>query len=102
MTPEGKVKKQVRATLDYFGAYYFLPATGGYGRSGVPDIVACYRGRFIGIEVKAGSNVPTALQQRELAIIKKKGGIAMVVNEDSLDELHDLLCNLSSCNEEIS
>lgn len=101
MTPEGAVKKQVRATLDYFGAYYFLPATGGYGRSGVPDIVACYRGRFIGIEVKAGSNEPTALQQRELAIIKKKGGIAVVVNEGSLDALHDLLCGLSSCDEEV-
>ena len=96
-TPEGAVKKQVRATLDYFGAYYFFPATGGYGRSGVPDIVACYNGRFIAIEVKAGDNPLTALQQRELAMIKKRGGVALVVNEKTLDELHDTLCGMSSC-----
>jgi Holliday junction resolvase len=97
MTPEGKVKKQVRATLDYFGAYYFSPATGGYGRSGVPDIVACYNGRFIAIEVKAGDNQPTALQQRELAMIQKRGGVALVINETTLDELHDTLCSMSGC-----
>lgn len=97
MTPEGKVKKQIKATLDYFGAYYFFPATGGYGRSGVPDIIACYNGRFIGIEVKAGGNPPTALQQRELAMIKKRRGIALVIDETKLDELHDLLCDLSIC-----
>lgn len=95
MTPEGKVKKQVKAILDYFGAYYFSPATGGYGRSGVPDIVACYNGKFIGLEIKAGKNQPTALQQRELATIKKRGGISMVINEGKLDALHDLLCDLS-------
>ncbi len=95
MTPEGKVKKQVKAILDYFGVYYFFPATGGYGRSGVPDIVACYKGRFIGIEVKAGDNQPTALQQRELAMINKRGGIGVVINETKLDKLHDLFSGLT-------
>lgn len=91
MTPEGKVKKQVRAILDYFGAYYFFPATGGYGRSGVPDIVGCLNGRFFGIEIKAGKNAPTALQERELATIRAKGGLAVVVNEHSLDALYNAL-----------
>jgi len=43
MTPEAKVKKQVTRQLDAMGAYYFYPVTGGYGKSGVPDIVGCYR-----------------------------------------------------------
>ena len=50
MTPEAKVKKVVSKQLKELGAYYFYPATGGYGRSGVPDIVGCYRGMFFGIE----------------------------------------------------
>jgi len=45
-TPEGKVKDKVVGILKTAGAYYFFPATGGFGRSGVPDIVACYRGRL--------------------------------------------------------
>lgn len=38
-TPEGKVKKRVKEILDAMDAYYFMPTTAGYGRSGVPDIV---------------------------------------------------------------
>ena len=91
MTPEGAVKKQVRKILDAHGVYYFFPATHGYGRSGVPDVVCCHRGRFIGIECKAGRGVPTPLQQRELRKIEEAGGVALVVNEANLDELERVL-----------
>jgi Holliday junction resolvase len=90
MTPEGKVKKKVVDILKAAGAYYFFPATGGYGRSGVPDIIVCFKGRFIGIECKAGDNTPTALQQRELMRIIDAGGSAFVVNEESLNALVDI------------
>ena len=75
MTPEAKVKKAVKKMLDDRGAYYFMPATGGYGRSGVPDIVACFNSIFIGIECKSGSNKPTALQEAELRKISAVGVI---------------------------
>ena len=52
-TPESKVKKRVVDMLKSYGMYFFYPVTGGYGKSGVPDIVACWQGRFIGIEGKA-------------------------------------------------
>jgi hypothetical protein len=68
ITPEKKVKNKVVALLKERGAYYFFPATYGMGRSGVPDMVVCYKG-FIGVECKAGNNKPTALQLRELAAI---------------------------------
>ena len=48
-TPESKVKRVVTNQLKDIGAYYFYSATGGYGRSGVPDIVGCYLGQFFGI-----------------------------------------------------
>ena len=67
--------------------YHFMPATGGYGRSGVPDIVGCYRGCFFAIECKAGDNKTTALQERELKQIRDAGGMACVINENNLDEL---------------
>jgi len=90
MTPESKVKKKVVDILRAAGAYYFFPATGGFGRSGVPDIIVCFKGRFIGIECKAGDNTPTALQQRELMRIIDAGGSAFVVNEESLNTLVDI------------
>ena len=81
MTPEKKVKQKVAKLLKEAGAYYFFPATGGYGRSGVPDIVGCLDGKFFGIECKAGKNTTTALQELELRKIRESGGRAFVVNE---------------------
>jgi len=86
-TPEAKVKKKVVALLQQYGIYYFYPVTGGYGASGVPDIVACWHGYFLGIECKAGNNKPTALQMKNLQAIQTAGGRAMVINEATLPEL---------------
>ena len=90
MTPEAKVKKKVVAQLKEMGAYYFYPVTGGYGFSGVPDIVGCYKGIFFGIECKAGSNKPTALQDKNLTDIRNQKGIAVVINEKNMSSVRNL------------
>lgn len=90
MTPEAKVKAKVYKILKEKKIYYFTPQTGGYGRSGVPDIICCYRGIFIGIECKAGNNKPTPLQEAEMEKIRAAGGKTFVINENNLHEL-DLL-----------
>lgn len=95
LTPEVKVKRVVVAQLKELGAYYFYPVTGGYGTSGVPDIVGCYKGVFFGIECKAGKNKPTALQQNNLDAINKADGIAMLVNEQNMHEVKDILERLT-------
>jgi len=91
MTPEKKVKQAVVAILKEFKAYYFYPVSGGYGMSGVPDIVVCFLGRFIGIECKAGINKPTALQEVNLNNIREQGGIALVINEDNIQLVRKIL-----------
>lgn len=91
MTPEAKVKKVVVQQLKDMGAYYFYPVTGGYGRSGVPDIIGCYNGIFFGIECKAGKNKPTPLQVKNLDDIANAGGLAMVVNEDNMRQVREAI-----------
>lgn len=86
-TPEAKVKATVVAQLKELGAYYFYPVTGGFGSSGVPDIVGCYKGRFFGIECKANGNKPTELQKMNLKKIEEEGGIAIVVDEGNAKEI---------------
>lgn len=90
-TPEGKVKANVTKILKDYGVYYFFPATHGFGRSGVPDIICCYKGRFIGIECKAGKGTTTALQERELRNIDTAGGIAVVINETNINDVKTIL-----------
>jgi len=98
-TPESKVKDKVVAQLKRLGAYYFYPVTGGYGSSGVPDIVVCHRGRFIGIECKAGRNKPTKLQELNLKQIADAGGIALVINEENVNDVAHILGDTDDTND---
>lgn len=91
MTPEKKVKNKAVKHLKELGCYYFYPVTGGYGGSGVPDICGCCNGRFFGIECKAGKKKPTPLQEKNLQEIIEAGGIAVVVNEENVDQVRDYL-----------
>ena len=99
MTPEAKVKKKVRGTLKALGAYYVMPVTSGYGSSGAPDFLVCWRSLFFGIECKAGKNTTTALQDLNIDAIRKAGGKAIVINEDNADQLeswmraHEIISN---------
>ena len=86
-TPESKVKKKVVDLLKRYDAYFFYPVTGGYGRSGVPDIVCCWKSRFIGIECKAKGNQPTELQIKNLADIASQGGISIIIDETGIGML---------------
>lgn len=90
-TPEKKVKKKVRAILDELGAYYIMPVTGGYGSQGAPDFLVCLKGRFVGIETKAGKGKTTALQDLNLQKIRDAGGVALVIYETDIEVLRHKL-----------
>ena len=90
MTPEAKVKKKVAEQLKQLERITSTN-TGGYGRSGVPDIVGCYRGNFFAFECKAGTNKPTALQLKNLSDIDVAGGISCVVNEENMMDIEKIL-----------
>jgi len=83
MTPEGKVKKKVKEYLVSIGAWYYMPVSNGMGRSGCPDILICYKGRFMAFETKAPGKLKntTPNQDREIAGINKAGGMAIVVDD---------------------
>jgi Holliday junction resolvase len=95
-TPESKVKQTCVDIIKSHGAYYFFPVMGGFGRSGIPDIIVCHRGRFLAIECKAGSNKPTALQEREMLLIRNAGGSAIVIREDNFHVLRTWLQNANT------
>lgn len=95
LTPERKIKTKVSKLLKERGAYHFYPVASMYGSAGIPDIIACYQGKFIGIECKAGRNAVTALQEHNLDLITRAGGISLVVRDD-LTELIAVLDRLNT------
>jgi len=93
MTPEGRVKAEIKKILneDAPQVWYYMPVQTGYGRAGIPDFIICAWGRFLAVEAKAGKGKVTAHQQRELARIVAAHGGALVINETNLGVLRETL-----------
>jgi hypothetical protein len=90
-TPESAVKKKIKAMLKEHGVYFAMPVGSGYGHAGVPDFLCCIRGLFFSVEAKAGKGTTTALQDAEMDRIRAAGGIALVINENNINDLKEFL-----------
>lgn len=80
MTPEGKVKEQVKKLLKEHGAYWHCPVQNGMGAPSL-DFVGCHLGKFFAVETKAANKQPTPRQKSTIADMRKAGGTVFVVNE---------------------
>ena len=65
--------------------FFWKEHGGPYGASGIPDIICCYKGRFLGLEVKLPNGKLTELQKRAIEKINRAGGIACRV--ESVEEV---------------
>ena len=67
-TPEGRLKKAIKDLLNGCGAFWSMIPEGSYAKTGDPDMVACYKGCYIAIEAKAGSQQSDwqKLRQRQI------------------------------------
>ena len=90
-TPESKIKKKVHALLKEHGAYAVNYIGGQYANAGTPDILVCYKKRFMGVECKAGRGKLTMLQFKNLRDITTAGGTSLVINETNLQDLQEAL-----------
>ena len=89
MTPEGKLQDAVQAYLNARKIFNFRTQM-GYN-SGYPDIIAIYKGYFIGIELKRPDKkgVATEQQSKFVEYIRNANGIAGIV--ESIEDLESLL-----------
>lgn len=92
MAAEKNFENKIKAELKNRNAW-FLKYWGGaaYTKSGIPDILACYKGYFLGIEVKAQHGKPSELQLYNLKKIDESGGFAILLYPDSFDLFKQLL-----------
>lgn len=91
-TPEGKIKRKI---VDWIkrtwpNSYVIRYPAGMFGRTGVPDLICCIDGLFIGIEVKTETNDPTKLQMNELIKIKSASGISVLIRGFDIGKLEKL------------
>lgn len=76
---EAPITKKIMKTLKAMGAFCYKTHGAADSQRGLPDIVVCYRGRFMGLEVKRSGRRATPLQAHTLEQIKLAGGVASVV-----------------------
>lgn len=75
---EGALVTKIKMYLKDKGAYVEKIWGGGFQAAGIPDLIACYKGRFLGIEVKLDYNKPSEIQKAKLKLINKSGGVGIV------------------------
>lgn len=89
MTPEAKVKTKIVAYLKSLRdglrvpLYWFSPVGSMYGKAGVPDIIVCWGGMFVGIEVKAPGKIKNTSTLQDVAhkSIRAANGRVIVVDD---------------------
>ena len=86
MGEEKRIENSIKNWLET-NNHWYIKVQGGSNNpsSGVPDILTCIHGRFIGIEVKTPTGNTTKIQDYQIDQINKSGGIAVVVT--SLEQL---------------
>lgn len=80
MAAEKQFENKIKAYLKNKGAWYIKYwGGGGFTKAGIPDILCCYKGRFIAIEVKAPNGKASELQLFNLKKIEEAGGKAFLL-----------------------
>lgn len=92
---ENKIKKYLEGKGCWFLKYWGGAA---YTKSGIPDLLVCCNGYFVGIEVKAPNGKPSELQLYNIRKISESGGIGIVLYPNQYEEFESLFENLISGN----
>lgn len=92
--PEGKLVSRTRKLLKSKNARAFNIHGGDnpFQEVGIPDLLVCYRGRFIGLEAKQEGEEPSLKQKAVLREIQNAGGHALVF--ESVDQVRRLLAKI--------
>ena len=94
MASEKLFENKIKAYLKEQGAWHVKFFANRMTKVGIPDILSCVNGYFVGIEVKALNGKPSELQLWNVSKIKEAGGIAVILYPNQFDEFKMLVHNL--------
>jgi len=85
---ENKVKKFLIDSgcwvLKYWGG-------AAYTKGGIPDLLVCCQGLFLGVELKSTAGKPSQLQMHQLRKIRESGGIAILLYPDDFERFKEYI-----------
>lgn len=94
MTPEGALKKAIKEYLNSVGAFWSMIPGGAYAKIGDPDMVVCYKGRYVAIEAKTPTGKQSNWQQLRQREIERSGGIYILARK--VDDVKSVIESIDS------
>lgn len=88
---ENRVKKFLKDNGCWFLKYW---GGGEFTKAGVPDLISCVNGFFVGVEIKAPNGKPSALQIHNLKKIDNCGGAGILLYPDDFGMFQIFIINL--------
>ncbi|MDO5361949.1 MAG: VRR-NUC domain-containing protein [Eubacteriales bacterium] len=103
MASEKNFENRVKAFLKEQGCYFIKYWGGGeFTKAGVPDILVCCNGKFLGVEVKAQTGRPKMLQVQNLKKINEAGGYGVLLYPNHFDLFKNLILCIKAEDENAS
>jgi len=90
---EKEIELEIRKYLQrVLGAYVLKMHGSAFMSPGIPDLLCCLNGWFLGIEIKNEKGIVSAVQKVHINNIKKADGIAFVARslKEVVDKLEEL------------
>lgn len=85
MASEKAFENKVKGFLKKQNCWFVKTWSNGVQRSGIPDILVCCNGYFVGVEVKAPNGKPSELQLWNLKKIEESGGYAVLLYPEDFE-----------------
>lgn len=95
---EKQFENQVKAFLKEQGCWTLKTWSNGIQRKGVPDLLVCCNGWFLGIELKNEKGKPSALQLWNIEKIREADGVAIVLYPDQFENFKHMIRLLQTDN----
>lgn len=91
MKSEKAYEQKVKQYLSDHGCWLLKTWSNGIQREGVPDLLVCCNGYFLGIELKAEHGKPSALQLWNIEQINAAGGFAFTLYPDQFEDFKQFI-----------
>ena len=88
---EKQIETKIKAVLKQNNILFYKIHGSAYQVAGIPDLLICFKGRFIGCELKLSRNKLSPLQAYNLQHIKKNNGISLIVDERTYIQFNEYI-----------
>lgn len=91
MAAEKNFENKAKKFLKEKGCWTLKTWSNGVQRSGVPDLLVCCNGYFLGVELKAPNGKPSELQIYNINKIIQTGGFGLILYPSQFEEFKNLV-----------